>query len=38
MSRHLASLLVGAIALAFSGDARAFTHIVKPGETLAQIA
>src|SRR5580658_1642516 len=38
MSRHLASLLVGGIALAFSGDARAFTHIVKPGETLAQIA
>jgi hypothetical protein len=38
MSRLLASLLVGAIALACSGYAHAFTHIVKPGETLAQIA
>jgi hypothetical protein len=38
MSRRLASLLVGGIALASSGDAYGFTHIVKPGETLAQIA
>jgi hypothetical protein len=36
--RLLASLVVGGIALACSGEAYAFTHIVKPGETLAQIA
>jgi hypothetical protein len=38
MSRSLASLGAGAIVLAWLGPALAFTHIVKPGETLAQIA
>src|SRR5580692_6738141 len=31
----IASIVIGG---SLSGDARAFTHIVKPGETLAQIA
>jgi hypothetical protein len=38
MIRSLASLAAGAIVLAWLGPALAFTHIVKPGETLAQIA
>jgi len=37
MTRLLAASLATALACA-SRDARAFTHIVKPGETLAQIA
>ena len=37
--RTLFSLpLVALAATAYAGDARGFTHIVKPGETLAQIA
>jgi hypothetical protein len=38
MSRRLVALLVGLIAQAWMGPASGFTHIVKPGETLAQIA
>jgi LysM repeat protein len=37
MKPALGSLLVG-LALSLSGQSLAFTHIVKPGETLAQIA
>jgi hypothetical protein len=38
MRRVLTSLLAGALVVAWVGRALAFTHIVKPGETLAQIA
>src|SRR5580700_4965422 len=37
--RHCLRLPIAVLlALLWDGDARAFTHIVKPGETLAQIA
>jgi len=34
----LSTLLLALVAASYAGDAHAFTHIVKPGETLAQIA
>ncbi len=38
MTRLFLSILIVALATTHAGDASAFTHIVKPGETLAQIA
>src|SRR5580658_2014398 len=38
MKRAITSFLAGALVLAWVGRAPAFTHVVKPGETLAQIA
>ncbi len=38
MNRSLATCLLAALITSTSADALAFTHIVKPGETLAQIA
>jgi LysM repeat protein len=39
MKRHLLALMLAVLANAIaSSDADAFTHVVKPGETLAQIA
>jgi len=38
MTRSVMAPSLIALAVAVSADARAFTHIVKPGETLAQIA
>jgi hypothetical protein len=38
MKAAIASVLAGAISLTWLGHAHAFTHIVRPGETLAQIA
>jgi LysM repeat protein len=38
MNRQLLGFMAGAVAVGWPGAAPAFTHIVKPGETLAQIA